>query len=756
MKPPPDTAPVTETEALPPTVAAGLELLAAIAHHVEVSAKPETALLSILTTLCEFTACPVGHVYRAEAGRSDLQPTDLWHIDWHGPIRRLQACADAGPLDARDPAAGRAFARGAAACIDLDEQVAGGSRLAAARQAGFGVVYVLPAGTDTGGAVFELYGPGRNAHTAVVLKLAPLVAAHVGRTFDRAAMDVALARQQQAHETLLRERTETLSRVLLELNERIREKGRLELTHRVHERALAAAPGGIVIVDALAPDWPMIYVNPAFERMTGYTAAEALGRNCRFLGGADSGDETRRELREAVRRGAGCRVTLRNFRKDGTPFWNQLTVAPVRDANGLLTHFVGVQQDVTEQHRAAELLQAAKDKTDEANAHLSRAARLKDEFLAAMSHELRTPLNGVLGFTQGLLEGIHGELAPRQQDALRSVEESSRHLLALINDILDLSKIEAGKLQLEPEDVDVELIAHASTRVLREIAARKRIKVSLAVHTEISFVRADQRRLKQILVNLLGNAVKFTPEGGSVGIDIVSHPAERAVVFEVWDTGIGITSADMPKLFQAFVQIDSRLARRFEGTGLGLALVKRMVEMHGGTVSVQSEPGAGSRFSVKIPIGEVSTAPARAHAPAAPATPPRTRRRGGRVLLAEDHTMNQQVFSEYLTALGHEVLLAQDGAEAVDLCDRRAPDVVLMDIQMPGMDGIEATRRIRGNPRTAHVPIIALTALAMSGDSERCLAAGMNRYLSKPVDLRALAEAIGTLLPAEAPAAPAT
>jgi CheY-like chemotaxis protein len=212
----------------------------------------------------------------------------------------------------------------------------------------------------------------------------------------------------------------------------------------------------------------------------------------------------------------------------------------------------------------------------------------------------------------------------------------------------------------------------------------------------------------------------------------------------------------MPKLFQAFVQIDSRLARRFEGTGLGLALVKRMVEMHGGTVSVQSEPGAGSRFSVKIPIGEVSTAPARAHAPAAPATPPRTRRRGGRVLLAEDHTMNQQVFSEYLTALGHEVLLAQDGAEAVDLCDRRAPDVVLMDIQMPGMDGIEATRRIRGNPRTAHVPIIALTALAMSGDSERCLAAGMNRYLSKPVDLRALAEAIGTLLPAEAPAAPAT
>lgn len=737
------------------TRTAEFDLLGSVASQVEGAASVDIALQQVLTLLCEYTCSPIGHVYTVAAGTTVLTPTELWHLDWPGQVRGLQQAAHAGPLEYSDPLAGRAFASRQAAVYNAEATAAlsGVGRILPARATGLVVVTVVPVFTDTGGAVFEMFGPAENAHMAIVVTLTPLISALLGRAYDRASAEAAIRRIQSDHETSLRERTESLSRVMITLNERLQELQRLELKLEVRDRAIAAAPNGIVIADALAADWPLIYVNPAFERITGYTADEVLGHNARLIAHASEADgEERRRLRDAIKRGVGCRVTLRNRRKDGTSFWNMITVAPVRDANGLLTHFVGVQQDVTEAQEASDLMQAAKAKTDEANAQLSRAARLKDEFLAAMSHELRTPLNGILGFTQALQESIYGELAERQRDSIRSIEESSRHLLALINDILDLSKIEAGKLTLELEDVDVEMAAQSSLRVVRELAVRKRIRLNLGVHTEVEFVRVDQRRLKQILVNLLSNAVKFTPEGGSVGIEVASHPSEPAIVFDVVDSGIGIAPADVPKLFQAFVQVDSRLARRYEGTGLGLALVKRLAEMHGGTVAVQSEPGQGSRFSVKLPIGEVeqrSAKPVRWQPPASLVAPPSSTpgSASARLLLAEDHLLNQQVFMEYLGALGYEVILAQNGVEAVALCAERHPDLVLMDIQMPEMDGIEATRRIRADPQTAQVPIIALTALAMSGDRERCLDAGMNRYLSKPVNLRGLATEIASLLP---------
>ena len=737
------------------TRTAEFDLLGSVASQVEGAASVDIALQQVLTLLCEYTCSPIGHVYAVAAGTTQLTPTELWHLDWPGQVRGLQQAAHAGPLEYADPLAGRAFASRQAAVHNAEATAAltGVARILPARATGLLVVTVVPVVTDTGGAVFEMFGPAENAHMAIVVTLAPLISALLGRAYDRASAEAAIRRIQSDHETNLRERTESLSRVMITLNERLQELQRLELKLEVRDRAIAAAPNGIVIADALAADWPLIYVNPAFERITGYTAAEVLGHNARLIAHASEADgEERRRLRDAIKRGVGCRVTLKNRRKDGTAFWNMITVAPVRDANGLLTHIVGVQQDVTEAQEASELMQSAKAKTDEANAQLSRAARLKDEFLAAMSHELRTPLNGILGFTQALQESIYGDLAERQRDSIRSIEESSRHLLALINDILDLSKIEAGKLTLELEDVDVEMAAQSSLRVVRELAVRKRIRLNLGMHTEVEFIRVDQRRLKQILVNLLSNAVKFTPEGGSVGIEVASHPSEEAIVFDVVDSGIGIAAADVPKLFQAFVQVDSRLARRYEGTGLGLALVKRLAEMHDGTVAVQSEPGQGSRFSVKLPIGKVeqrSATPTRWQPPVSLVAPPSSMpgSASARLLLAEDHLLNQQVFMEYLSALGYEVILAQNGLEAVALCAERQPDLVLMDIQMPEMDGIEATHRIRANPQTAQVPIIALTALAMSGDRERCLSAGMNRYLSKPVNLRGLATEIASLLP---------
>jgi len=236
-----------------------------------------------------------------------------------------------------------------------------------------------------------------------------------------------------------------------------------------------------------------------------------------------------------------------------------------------------------------------------ANAELRRANRLKDEFLASMSHELRTPLNSILGLSESLQLGTYGQLNERQHTTLQYIEESGRHLLALINDILDVSKIEAGQMQLETGPVSVESVAQASLQFVRQSAFKKQIKVNLSIDSPLTPIEADERRLKQILVNLLNNAVKFTAEGGTIGLEVVADSDNRMTHFTVWDTGIGIAPEDMERLFQPFIQLDARLARSYTGTGLGLTLVQRMTEMHGGRVSVESEVGQGSRFTVSLP-----------------------------------------------------------------------------------------------------------------------------------------------------------
>ena len=389
-----------------------------------------------------------------------------------------------------------------------------------------------------------------------------------------------------------------------------------------------------------------------------------------------------------------------------------------------------------------------------ANVELARAARMKDEFLASMSHELRTPLNAVLGMSEALQEEVYGPLNEKQLGSLHSIEESGRHLLELINDILDLSKIEAGKLELECTPVSVESVCQASLRLIRQNAHKKQLTIRSTLDSAVEVIWADERRLKQILVNLLSNAVKFTPQGGQVGLEVtgdqVGDGAPGAVRIAVWDTGIGISPEDMTRLFRPFVQLDSSLSREYAGTGLGLSLVYRMVELHGGSVSVASEVNVGSRFTVSLPWQE----PAGAHRPArwspaaansgpiSRATNRETTAGQSLILLAEDNEANVETLSGYLEVKGYRVMVAHDGREALELAQQERPDVILMDIQMPGMDGLEAMRHIRRDGRLADVPIIALTALAMPGDREACLAAGANAYLSKPVNLKGLVEAI--------------
>ena len=430
-----------------------------------------------------------------------------------------------------------------------------------------------------------------------------------------------------------------------------------------------------------------------------------------------------------------------------------------------------LQREVEERKRAEEALRKAHDELEmrvnertaelsRVNAELARANRLKDEFLANMSHELRTPLNVILGMAEALQEGIHGSLNEKQRNALRTLEESGRHLLTLINDVLDLSKIGAGKLELEIMPVTIQTICQASLRMIKQMAHKKQVNIATRFDPAVTTLRADGRRLKQILVNLLSNAVKFTPAGGEIGLEVQGDPEQHVVSLTVWDTGIGIAPEDMNRLFQPFVQLDASLARKYEGSGLGLSLVYRMVEMHGGSVTLKSEVGKGSRFTISLPWQEVegrevgrwgdgeeegrsvpypdlpiSPTPQLPNSPA-----PRT------MLIAEDNEATIATFSGYFDAKGYRVLIARNGWEAFAHAREYQPDVIVMDIQMPDMDGLEAIRHIRSDKQGQAIPIIALTALAMDGDRERCLAAGADDYLGKPVNLKRLTETIERLL----------
>jgi CheY-like chemotaxis protein/anti-sigma regulatory factor (Ser/Thr protein kinase) len=331
------------------------------------------------------------------------------------------------------------------------------------------------------------------------------------------------------------------------------------------------------------------------------------------------------------------------------------------------------------------------------------------------------------------------------------IEDSGRHLLALIIDILDLSKIGAGKLDLDLAPVFVESVCRTSLQLTKQIAQKKRLKVSSMFDNAVTSIQADGRRLKQILMNLLSNAVKFTPEGGEIGLEIEGNPEQNAVHFTVWDTGIGIAQEDLQQLFQPFIQLDASLSRRYEGAGLGLSLVYRMVEMHGGSISVESEVGKGSRFTVSLPWqksgdGEFGRKEKQSDSSLSPRPPISPSPQSRTILIADDNESTITTLSGYLTAKGHRVLIARDGWEAFAHTRGHQPDLIVMDIQMPDMDGREAIRHIRADKQIHEIPIIALTALAMPGDREQCLAAGADEYLSKPVGLKTLDEIIRNLL----------
>ena len=658
-----------------------------------------------------------------------------------------------------------------------------------------------------------------------------------------------------------------------------------EADARLKEQAVASAISPIALAD---PEGPITYVNDAFLSMFGYERVQDV------IGMTDfdfvSDHAAVRRIHKIVAEHNSWRGQLEVQRRDGSRLIGDISINMVFDDVGNPTSRMTSFIDVTERERAiielsrerALLARRVAERTADlsaANAELARASRAKDEFLASMSHELRTPLNAILASSETLQEEVYGPINDQQRGTLELVEESGRHLLALINDILDLSKVEAGKLELELDLVDVGEVCEASMRFVKETAQKKRLKLITSIDQQVIAVNADARRLKQILVNLLTNAVKFTPEGGQVGLEVVGDADQEVVRLSVWDTGIGISQEHMKHLFQPFMQLDTGLDRRYEGTGLGLSLVSRMVELHGGSVTVDSAgEGEGSRFTVSLQWNPQAVAavepeePDALRAPVASALVVEDSRsaaellerylkemdvsstvldRGERVLevatasrpdvilldlllpgesgwdvlaqlkadphtcdipvvivsvvdervrglelgaqeylvkpftrdqlhtalettvagrdapmptsalvvpaepesdaaplilIAEDNEANVRSISGYLVAKGFRLTVARNGGEAVDQTRELRPDLILMDIQMPGVDGVEATRQIREDPEFSSIPIIALTALAMPGDRERILEAGANEYMAKPVSLRILVKTMNTLL----------
>ena len=734
---------------------AELGLMAAIARTANESADLDAALETTLRLMCEFGDWEVGHILSQPLGEEKLRTTHAWYSLDRLRLASFIDTTERHPPSPGEDLPGEVLATGQVAVRPWPVDTDTSPRAATARQVGivFGFAFHVPAGAH-GGAVVELYSYREHPASELLRELVPQIAAQLGRLLERHWSSEQVRRAQVELEAKVRERTETLASTVVELNKQMGEQRRMQQALQLHDRALAAAANGIVLVSALEGHRPIVYVNPAFERLTGFGSAEVVGRSYTSIRttGDDSDDSHALDLVfQQARTGKRGEITVKSTRKDGSWFWNHLTISPVRDNHGLLTHYVAILEDVTETRRSAELMRKAKETTEAANAELSRAARLKDEFLAAMSHELRTPLNAILGLTQALIEDVYGQLADEQRTALRTVDESGRHLLDLINDILDLSKVESKKLVLQIDEMDVSAVVESSLRFTREAALKKRLTVSSRIAPEVPLFFADQRRVKQMLVNLLSNAVKFTPAGGSVGLEVDVDFDTQTVRFVVWDTGIGIAEADLPKLFQTFVQVDSRLARNYGGTGLGLALVRGMARLHGGDASVESELGKGSRFFVTLPL-KIAAAPVspdpRRDVSAAPSSsdtrPPMLK--GGRILLAEDNDLNRRTFVDYLAACGHTTATAVNGEEAVRLAAELKPDLILMDVQMPKMDGLEATRRIRATPEIAQTPIIALTALAMVGDDVRCMQAGVDKYLSKPVNLRELNTVINEFL----------
>ncbi|MDZ7619470.1 MAG: ATP-binding protein [Patescibacteria group bacterium] len=482
------------------------------------------------------------------------------------------------------------------------------------------------------------------------------------------------------------------------------------------------------------------WVNTGFVRLTGYTPAEVAGAYpFDFLHGPQTDPEATGEIAQAFDAAEGQSQELLHYRKGGGTYWASLSITPVFDEEGMLSRWICIFSDITKRYEAQSALERAREAAE-------AASRAKSEFLANMSHEIRTPMNAFIGMTE---LALLTELTQEQREYLVIAKESAESLLRLLNEILDLSKIEAGKIEIDCIEFNLPDLVEDTMKALSVRAKQKGLELVWQPPREIKqIVVGDPVRLRQILINLVDNAIKFTDQGT---ITVCVEPQwqtddEVGLGFSVTDTGIGIPANEQDRIFEGFTQGDSSTTRRFGGTGLGLTISSHLVQLMQGEISVESEVGQGStfRFSLRFGIpprrgamGDHAEPPRPVTAPdLALSDPPRVLH----VLVADDNAANRVLAERILQKRGHRTESAKNGQQVIAALSNQRFDVVLMDVQMPEMDGFATTNAIRQMEQYAgcHIPVIAMTAYAMKGDRERCLAAGMDGYLAKPLRAREL------------------
>jgi two-component system sensor histidine kinase/response regulator len=489
---------------------------------------------------------------------------------------------------------------------------------------------------------------------------------------------------------------------------------------RTLSRAIEQSPSGVLVMDAKGV---VEYVNPRFSEASGYPPQELVGRHITELKTLRLSRDGYERLWRQILAGKEWHGEMECEKRKGERYWDLVWIFPVRSGEGTITHVVSVSEDITERKRMERQLVEAKELAEAATEARSR-------FLANMSHEIRTPMNGIIGFTSLLLKT---ELTPRQQNFLSKIRSSADALLSLINDILDFSKIEAGRLDIEYTDFQLQEILEDLADLFADQAAKKDIE--LIVHRDPAVpgtLLGDPLRLRQVLVNLTGNAIKFA-EQGEVYVHVTSLERDAGQVrlrFEVRDTGIGIAPEALDKLFGSFVQADGSTTRRYGGTGLGLTISKQLVELMGGRIGVDSEPGTGSTFWFELPFSL---------RPGASAPPQRVGAdlRGLKVLVVDDNATCREVLAETLRSFGFDAHTAASGEQALEDLHGAAPgrpfQLVLMDWRMPGLDGLETSRRVRRDPALANIPIVLVTAFAKGYNKGVLEEIGIDGFLHKPI-----------------------
>ena len=495
---------------------------------------------------------------------------------------------------------------------------------------------------------------------------------------------------------------------------------------RLLSRSVEQNPVSIVITDQSGN---IEYVNPKFSTVTGYSFDEVVGKNPRILKSGLQPITFYQNLWTTILSGKVWSGEICNKRKDGTTYWERAIISSVEDEQGTISHFVAVKEDITGSKKMQEDLISALQKAEEND-------RLKSAFLANMSHEIRTPMNAILGFSELMREQVKGD--KRHTSYIDGIETSGRALLALINDILDLSKIEAGRLEIRPQPVNPHSIIDEVRAVFEPQITRKNLKFEVSVDRSLPVsLIMDGPRLRQILFNLIGNAVKFTNEGW-IRVSVHSTPVDRtsshiALRIDVADTGIGIPSESIDAIFKPFRQLESPNSRVYTGSGLGLSISRRLAEAMGGKLSAESVPGKGSTFT--LGLASISVSPVSLNLSAREDQLPllSAALAGATILIVEDEPLNRQVLREFLGAHHMTILEAEDGKDALRVLERQKPDLIIMDMQMPIMSGEEAVEAIRADERWNRIPILALSGSASSVD-ETLEVGNFDGRLQKPVE----------------------